>query len=79
MMGMVADRTRTKWGRYRPWLLFMAVPVGILLILNFYTPDLSGGGKVAYAAITYVLLLRYGVYGCGYIPYWSLPSAMTKG
>ena len=47
MMGMVADRTRTKWGRYRPWLLFMAVPVGILLILNFYTPDLSGGGKGA--------------------------------
>ena len=76
MMGMVADRTRTKWGRYRPWLLFMAVPVGILLILNFYTPDLSGGGKVAYAAITYVLLSM--AFTAVDIPYWSLPSAMTR-
>lgn len=76
MMGMVADRTRTRWGRYRPWLLFMAVPVGILLILNFYTPALSGGAKVAYAAITYVLLSM--AFTAVDIPYWSLPSAMTR-
>lgn len=76
MMGMVADRTRTKWGRYRPWLLFMAVPVGILLVLNFYTPALPGSGKVAYAAVTYVLLSM--AFTAVDIPYWSLPSAMTR-
>ena len=56
MMGAIADRTRTRWGRYRPWLLFMSLPIVIFLTLNFSTPNLSGSAKVAYAAVTYILM-----------------------
>lgn len=76
LMGVVADRTKSRWGRYRPWLMMMALPVAVLLILNFYTPNLSGGAKVAYAAVTYVALSM--AFTAVDIPYWSLPAAMTK-
>lgn len=76
MMGVIADRTRTKWGRYRPWLLFMAIPIVLFLVLNFSTPNLSAGGKVAYAAITYVLMSM--AFTAVDVPYWTLPAAMTS-
>lgn len=76
MMGVIADRTRTKWGRYRPWLLFMALPIVLFLVLNFSSPNLSGTGKVVYAAITYVLMSM--AFTAVDVPYWTLPSAMTK-
>lgn len=75
MMGVIADRTRTKWGRYRPWLMFMAIPVVIFLALNFSTPNLSGTGKVIFAAITYVLMSM--TFTAVDVPYWTLPAAMT--
>lgn len=75
-MGIIADRTRTRWGRFRPWLLFSCVPAGICLILCFSSPDFSPTGKIAYAAITYVMLSMF--YTTVDVPYWSLPSAMAS-
>ena len=76
MMGIIADRTRSRWGRYRPWLLIMPLPVALLLIISFYTPDFTITGKTIYAAITYVALSM--AFTAIDIPYWSLPSAMSK-
>ncbi|MEG1366956.1 MAG: glycoside-pentoside-hexuronide (GPH):cation symporter, partial [Oscillospiraceae bacterium] len=75
LMGMVVDRTRTKWGRFRPWLLFMALPVGIFMVLNFSAPDLPATSKMVYAAITYFLMSV--AFSSVDIPYWSLPAAIT--
>jgi GPH family glycoside/pentoside/hexuronide:cation symporter/probable glucitol transport protein GutA len=76
MMGVIADRTRTRWGRYRPWLLFMAVPAVIFLVLNFSAPQLSPAGKILYASITYVLMSM--AFTAVDVPYWTLPAAMTQ-
>jgi GPH family glycoside/pentoside/hexuronide:cation symporter/probable glucitol transport protein GutA len=76
MMGVIADRTRTRWGRYRPWLLFMAVPIIIFLVLNFSAPQLSPVGKIFYASITYVFMSM--AFTAVDIPYWTLPAAMTR-
>lgn len=76
MMGAIADKTRTKWGRYKPWVMFMSVPVGILLVLSFCTPNLPPTGKIIYGAVTYVLMSM--AFTAVDIPYWSLPSAMTS-
>ena len=76
IMGVIADRTRTRWGRYRPWLLFMSVPVALMLILNFSAPDFGPAGKIAYAAVVYMLMSV--VYSLVDVPYWTLPAAMTS-
>jgi GPH family glycoside/pentoside/hexuronide:cation symporter/probable glucitol transport protein GutA len=76
MMGVIADRTRTRWGRYRPWLLFTALPIILFLVLNFSAPSLSQAGKIAYAAITYVCMSM--AYTAVDVPYWTLPAAMTQ-
>lgn len=55
-MGLIADRTRSRWGKFRPWILFGAIPFGIVCVLAYTTPDLSLNGKMVYAAITYTLL-----------------------
>ncbi|MFV0413972.1 MAG: MFS transporter [Oscillospiraceae bacterium] len=73
--GMITDRTRTRWGRYRPWFLFMTLPVVILIVLCFSTPNISVGGKVVYAAITYVLMST--AFDFVDVPFWTLPAAMT--
>ena len=52
MIGIMSDRTRTKWGRYRPWL-FMAVPMALFTVLTFWAhPDWSSGAKLAYMYVT---------------------------
>lgn len=76
MMGVIADRTRTKWGRYRPWLMFMAIPIVVFLALNFSTPNLGATGKVVFAAVTYVLMSM--AFTAVDVPYWTLPAAMTS-
>jgi GPH family glycoside/pentoside/hexuronide:cation symporter len=53
VMGVIADRTSTRWGRFRPWLLWTAVPFGVIGILTFTTPDMSISGKLIYAWVTY--------------------------
>lgn len=75
MMGVIADKTRTKWGRFRPWLLIMPIPVGICLILNFTVPNVTGTAAMIYAAVTYILMSM--AFTAIDIPYWSMPSAMT--
>lgn len=75
IMGVVVDKTRTKLGKLRPYLLFAPIPLGILTIMIFYVPDFSRNGKIAYAAITYLL---WGiVYTIGDIPFWGSATAMT--
>ena len=74
LMGGIADRTRTRWGRYRPYLVWIALPYGIFAVLAFTTPDLSGSGKLVYAYITYALLMT--AYTAINIPY-SAPVSYT--
>jgi sugar (glycoside-pentoside-hexuronide) transporter len=76
VMGVIADRTNTRWGRFRPWLLWTAVPFGVIGILTFTTPDLSISTKIIYAWVTY-LLLRL-VYTMNNVPYAALTGVMTE-
>ena len=75
VMGVIADRTKPRWGRFRPWLLWTAVPFGAIGILTFTTPNLSIGAKIVYAWVTY-LLLRL-VYTANNVPYAALTGVMT--
>ncbi|MFP4282268.1 MAG: MFS transporter [Opitutales bacterium] len=80
-MGLLADRTRTRWGKFRPYLLWMAVPYGVCGYLIFANPDLGPGGKLAYAYVTYSLMML--AYTAINVPYSSLlgvisPSPSTR-
>ena len=75
VMGVIADRTNTRWGKFRPWLLWTAVPFGIMGILTFTTPNLSTTGKLIYAWVTY-LLLRL-IYAANNVPYATLNGILT--
>ncbi|RPI04669.1 MAG: MFS transporter [Ignavibacteriae bacterium] len=75
IMGIVADRTNTKWGKFRPWVLWTAVPFGIMGFLTFLTPDFSPGGKLIYAYVTYIVLMM--VYSANNLPYSALSGVMT--
>ncbi len=74
-MGIIADRTNTRWGKFRPWILWTAVPFGAMALLAFSTPHFSTGGKIAYALITYILLVL--VYSANNLPYASLSGVIT--
>ena len=76
VMGMIADRTRSKWGKFRPWLLWTAVPFGIISVLTFTTPQFSAGAKIIYAWTTYILLRV--IYTVNNVPYASLTAVMTQ-
>jgi GPH family glycoside/pentoside/hexuronide:cation symporter len=75
VMGAIGDRTNTRWGKFRPWILWTAVPFGIIGFLAFLTPDFSHPGKLAYAYITYILLLT--IYSMNNIPYSALSGVIT--
>lgn len=75
VIGGMADRTRTKWGRYRPWMLWAAIPYGLLAVAAFYTPDASIGTKLVYAYISYALLMT--AYSVVNVPYSALGGVMT--
>lgn len=75
VMGLIADRTQTRWGKFRPWILWTAVPFGVIALLAFSTPDFSPQGKIAYAFITYVLLVL--VYSANNLPYSALSGVLT--
>ena len=76
LMGIIADRTNTRWGKFRPYLLWMALPYSVLAVLTFTTPDLGTTGKVIYAGITYFLLMT--VFTAINLPYSSLGAVMTS-
>ena len=75
IMGSLADRTQSKWGTYRPWLIFGAIPFGLIFALLLYTPDLGPGGKRVYAYVLYLLMMA--VYTAVNVPYGSLLGVMT--
>lgn len=75
MMGVIADRTQTRWGKYRPYLLWMALPFAVAGTLLFTTPDTSEGLKTAWAYVTYLLMMT--VYTAINVPYGSMLGVMT--
>src|SRR5271157_12894 len=75
VMGAIADRTKTRWGHFRPYVLWFALPLAVAGVLTFTTPNLSGGGKLVYAYITYSLLMF--LYTAVNIPYTALMGVMT--
>ena len=76
MVGFVSDRTRTAWGRFRPYLLWMALPLAITGVFTFYTPDLSPRGKLIYAYITYTAIFM--AYTAINIPYGALMGVISS-
>jgi glycoside/pentoside/hexuronide:cation symporter, GPH family len=75
VIGAIADRTVSRWGKFRPWILFTAIPLGVIALLAFSTPDFSYKGKVVYAVITYTLLLL--LYAANNLPYSALSGVIT--
>lgn len=75
MMGMIADRTETRWGKFRPYLIWLSVPLAVIAVLAFTTPDLSGTAKLTYAYITFILFMM--AYTAINIPYSALLGVIT--
>jgi Na+/melibiose symporter-like transporter len=75
VMGMIADRTQTRWGKFRPWILWTAVPFGIMAILAFSSPNFGPHGKIIYALSTYILLVL--IYSANNLPYSALSGVLT--
>ena len=75
IIGAIADRTNSKWGKFRPWILWTSVPLGIISLLAFSTPDFSYKGKFIYAVVTYTALLF--VYAANNLPYSALSGVIT--
>ncbi len=75
VIGVISDRTNTRWGKFRPYILFGAIPYAVLAILTFTTPHLGETGKILYAAATYILLMT--AYAAINLPYSALGAVMT--
>jgi glycoside/pentoside/hexuronide:cation symporter, GPH family len=75
MMGVIADRTETRWGKFRPWVLWTAVPWGIVMVLAYTTPDFSTTGKLLWAGLTNILLMT--LYSANNTPYSAMSGVMT--
>ncbi len=75
IMGIIADRTNTRWGKFRPYLLWFAAPFGIVAVLMFSTPDLSSQGKLIYAYVTYSLMMI--IYTAINIPFGALLGVVS--
>ena len=76
MMGVIADRTSTKWGKYRPYLLWIAIPFAVVGVLLFTTPDIGYAGKRIWAYVTYILMMT--VYTAINVPYGAMLGVMTS-
>lgn len=76
IVGVIADRTHSRWGKFRPYLLYLAVPFAIIGVLTFMTPDLEDTGKVIYAYFTYSLMMI--VYSAINVPYASLLGVISS-
>ena len=75
IVGTLSDRTNSRWGKFRPWILFTSIPLGVVALLAFSTPDFEYKGKVIYAAVTYTLLLL--LYAANNLPYSALSGVIT--
>ena len=76
LMGSIADRTQSRWGTYRPWIIFGAIPFGLIFALLFFTPELGMTGKRIWAYTLYLLMMA--VYTMVTVPYGSLLGVMTE-
>ena len=77
LVGILADKTHTRWGKYRPWILFSMVPLGICTVLTFWAhPNFSPAGKITYAFITYFMLSLFNTTSS--VPHASLVSVLTQ-
>lgn len=74
-IGALVDRTRTRHGRFRPWLLWFAIPFGVSCLITFYVPDVGPTAKIVYACITYTILSF--IYSAVNVPYCAMPGALT--
>jgi len=74
-VGMLADRTETRWGKFRPYLVWMMIPFGIIGVITFTTPSLGLTGKIIYAYVTYSLMMM--IYSMINVPYASLLGVMS--
>ncbi|WP_438482318.1 MFS transporter [Oleiharenicola lentus] len=75
VIGLLADRTNTRWGKFRPWILWSAIPYGVLGFLMFANPQISAAGKLTYAYVTYTLMLI--AYATINTPYGALMGVMS--
>ncbi len=75
-VGIMSDRTKTRWGKYRPYLLWFAIPFAVMGVITFYTPDFGQTGKLIYAYVTYSLMMI--VYSLINVPYASLLGSITS-
>lgn len=75
LIGILADRTKSRWGNFRPWVLYTAVPLGVVAFLAFSTPHFAYKGKLIYAAVTYTFLLL--LYASSNLPYSALSGVIT--
>ncbi|MPL84118.1 putative glycoside/cation symporter YagG [bioreactor metagenome] len=75
IVGVVADRTHSRWGKFRPYLLFLAIPFSVIGVLTFVTPSFGNNGKLVYAYVTYSLMMM--VYSAINVPYASLLGVMS--
>jgi glycoside/pentoside/hexuronide:cation symporter, GPH family len=75
IVGALADRTVSRWGKFRPWILWTAIPLGVTALLAFSTPDFTYRGKLIYATITYTFLLL--LYSANNLPYSALSGVIT--
>ncbi len=76
LMGSIVDRTKSKYGRYRPYLLWMAIPFGIACMLTFFTPDFGEIGKIVYAYVSYIFLIL--MYTAINVPYCAMANTLTN-
>ena len=75
-VGIMSDRTKTRWGKYRPYLLWFAIPFAVMGVITFFTPDFGQTGKLIYAYITYSLMMV--IYSLINVPYASLLGVISS-
>jgi len=75
-VGIMSDRTKTRWGKYRPYLLWFAIPFAVMGVITFFTPDFGQTGKLVYAYVTYSLMMI--IYSLINVPYASLLGVISS-
>jgi Na+/melibiose symporter-like transporter len=75
MMGLMADRTNTRWGKFRPWVLWTALPWGVVMVVAYTTPNFAATGKIVYACVTNIMLMT--LYSANNTPYSAMTGVMT--